>query len=72
MTEIEVKTWKYTRPPWVPEGLSNFIHPCGCKDYEENGVWYAQQCPKHKAETDRLIEKVRAQLKKKGKIKCLH
>ena len=62
MTMIEVKNWKYTKPPWIPEGLKEFLHPCGCKDYEKDGVWYAKQCPKHKAETDALIEKLKERL----------
>ena len=59
---IEVKSWKYTRPPWIPEGRTQFGHPCGCREYEEDGVWTLEQCPKHKAETDALIESLRERL----------
>jgi len=55
-TVIEVKKWKYSKPPHVPEGQTEFTHPCGCKEYEEDCVWYLRQCGKHKTETDALIK----------------
>ena len=59
MIVIEVKSWKYSRPPHIPEGETEFTHSCGCREYEEDGVWTLKQCPKHKAETDALIEKLK-------------
>ena len=55
---VEVKKWKYSRPLHIPEGVKEVIHPCGCKEYEENGIWYVKRCPKHKLETDALIKKI--------------
>jgi hypothetical protein len=60
--QIEVTGWKYSKPPWIPEGATEYVHPCGCMDILKDGVWYSEQCSKHKAETDQLVEKVRKQL----------
>ncbi len=50
-----VKRWKYARPPGIPDDLTDIVYPCGCGEYEEDGVWWMKQCPKHKQELkDRL------------------
>ena len=59
---IEVKKWKYSKPPHVPEGQKEFTHLCGCREYEEDGVWHLRQCSKHKTETDALIERLRKKM----------
>lgn len=59
---IEVKKWKYTRPPHIPEGQTEFTYSCGCKEYEEDGIWFLKRCPRHKAETDALIERLRERM----------
>jgi hypothetical protein len=65
--EIEVTGWKYAKPPWIPEGATEYVHLCGCRDVlKEDGVWYGEQCSKHKAETDQLVDKIRKQLSKEG------
>jgi hypothetical protein len=54
--KIEVREWKYSRPKHIPEGVKELLHACGCREYEKDGVWYLNQCPAHKMETDSLIE----------------
>ena len=61
-TVIEVKEWKYSKPPHVPEGLREFTIPCGCEEYKEDDIWYLRQCSKHKTETDALIERLRKRM----------
>ena len=55
---VEVKKWKYSRPPHIPEGETEFVHPCGCREYEEDGIWSLKQCRKHRIETEALIRRV--------------
>jgi len=67
--QIEVTGWKYSRPPWIPEGATEYIHPCGCKDVlKESGIWYSEQCLQHKAESDQLVKNIRKQLSMEGSL----
>jgi len=62
--KIEVKEWEYSRPPHIPEGQREFLHPCGCKEYEEAGVWYLKRCPEHQIKMDALIRRLREGLER--------
>jgi len=66
--ETKVKKWKYSRPPHIPEGQTEFLHPCGCEEYEEDGVWYLKQCTRHKIETDALIGRIQKHWNQKNNI----
>jgi len=64
--EVKVSSWEYTKPSWVPEGATEYVHPCGCRDVLKDCVWYAEQCPKHKAETNALIQRLQKTSKTTG------
>ena len=55
---IEVESWKYCRPTYIPEDVKELVHPCGCREYEKDGIWIIGQCAKHKTETGDLIEEI--------------
>jgi len=61
---VKIEKWKYSRPPHIPEGQREFLHPCGCKEYEEDGVWHLKQCPGHQIEIDALVRRLREGLER--------
>jgi len=60
---VKVRKWEYCRPAHIPDGVTEFVHPCGCKEYEEEGVWLLKQCPRHERETNDLIKRFQKEIK---------